>query len=62
MREEEGVCDCQEKHPSHICQLRAEGKIHECNQVTKYPNISCVNCGEAANSMEKVCRPVPLFV
>lgn len=58
---EEVVCDCKEKHPRHICQLRTR-KTRESNQLTKYPNVSCVNCGECADSIENVCRPVPLFV
>ena len=56
------VCSCEEKHQDHICVLRSKGLTHKIKQVTNIPNVACSNCYEEANSEDKVCMPVQLFI
>ena len=59
---EERICSCAEKHHNHLCVLRSKGLTKEISHLTSNPNVTCVLCGEDANSEESVCSPVPLFI
>jgi hypothetical protein len=56
------VCNCEEKHQEHLCVLKSKGLTHEINQLTNNPNVACANCSEEANSEDRVCIPVQLFI
>ena len=56
------VCRCRKRHKRHICESRAKGRTHEINQQIQNPNFACGICGEAADSDEDICLPVPLFI
>jgi hypothetical protein len=60
--DEEIICNCLEKHPTHICMLRHKGLISTVRQLARFPNVACGNCGEETDSEDNVCMPVPLFL
>jgi hypothetical protein len=60
---EDKLCTCEaEKHQDHICMLKNKGLTHKIKQLTSNPNVTCLACGELANSEDNVCAPATLFI
>lgn len=55
-------CNCVRKHQRHICMLRHKGLTGSIKDLTGFPNVACLNCGESADSEDNVCIPTPLFI
>lgn len=56
----DNLCTNPENHASHICELRAAGRIEELEKFEKDPKFVCGNCGTKANEQGALCAPGPL--
>jgi len=53
----ENKCKDPAGHWLHICQLRAEGRPEEANDLMADPGFSCLNCNAVAKYAKNLCNP-----